>query len=214
MTLYGVGLGPGDPELLTVRGREILDQATRVYTPGDLAERIAETYVSPEKLERLSFPMTRDETALEAAWTEAAEAVATVARNEVAAFVTIGDPNVYSTFSYLETALQEYPEVTVETVPGVSVLTAFTTAMDVEIDDSAIEVREAASGVPEDGPDQLLLLKVTDVGKVHPALRAAGYEVTYGRRVFMEEPTVTSDPADLDESDYFTVAYATREDNQ
>ncbi|MFW6384397.1 MAG: cobalt-factor II C(20)-methyltransferase [Halodesulfurarchaeum sp.] len=209
MTLYGVGLGPGDPGLVTVRGREAIEAAEVVFAPGDLAADLAKSYVASERIERLSFPMTRDETALREAWAEAAETVTQVARDGTAAFVTIGDPNIYSTFSHLERSLEQYLEVAVETVPGVSVVTAFTSAMDLTIENGPLDVREARAGVPEDA-DQVLLLKVTDVPETHQELTAAGYSVTYGRRLFMPNGTVTTDPTTLDAGDYFTVAYATR----
>ncbi|MBS3760064.1 MAG: cobalt-factor II C(20)-methyltransferase [Halodesulfurarchaeum sp.] len=206
MTLYGIGLGPGEPELVTVRGKRLLEEASVVYAPGELAERLARPYAAA--IEELEFPMTEDETTLKAAWDEAAATVGPVARDEDVAFVTVGDPKVYSTFSHLERALDAYPEVDIRTIPGVSVVTAFATALDVEIDNSPLDVREAADGVPQHRPPQVLLLKVTDVRKTDAALHDAGYEVTYGRRLFMDDPTVTSDPDTVAESDYFTIAYA------
>jgi precorrin-2/cobalt-factor-2 C20-methyltransferase len=211
VTLYGVGLGPGDPDLVTVRGKRVLERVDRIYAPGDLAARRAGAYAPAERIEQLSFPMTRDEEALEAAWAAAAETVAPVAAHGEAAFVTIGDPKVYSTFAHLERALESDHDVEVQAVPGVSVVTAFATAMDVEIDGPVIALREARAGIPEDGPAQCLLLKVTEPEAVHEDLVAAGYDVTYGRRLFMDDSTVTSDPAELADSDYFTVAYGTRE---
>lgn len=205
MTLYGIGLGPGDSGLLTVRGKQLLEEASAVYAPGELAERLVAPYVAT--VNRLEFPMTEDEAALREAWEEAAATVAPVARDEAVAFVTVGDPKVYSTFAHLERALAAYPNVDVQTVPGVSVVTAFATALDVEID-SPLDVREASAGIPEHTPAQLLLLKVTDVAETNRALHEAGYDVTFGRRLFMDEPTVTSDPTALTDSDYFTVAYA------
>jgi precorrin-2/cobalt-factor-2 C20-methyltransferase len=208
MTLYGIGLGPGDPELVTVRGKRLLEEASKVYAPGELAERLARHYAAA--IDELDFPMTEDEATLRAAWDEAAATVAPLARNEDVVFVTVGDPKVYSTFSHLERALQSYPEVEVLTVPGVSVVTAFATALDVEIDNSPLDVREAGEGVPQHRPPQMLLLKVTDVLETDAALHDAGYGVTFGRRLFMDDPTVTSDPDAMAESDYFTVAYAER----
>ncbi|WP_135663075.1 cobalt-factor II C(20)-methyltransferase [Halorhabdus rudnickae] len=210
MTLYGVGLGPGDPALITVRGREIVTGATTVFTPGDIAECLVDPYT--ERTERLTFPMTDDQAALEAAWEDAAARVAEVAREDDAAFVTVGDPKIYATFGHLERALADYPAVEVRTVPGVSVVTAFTTALDVKIDEGSLTVCEAAAGIPSDRPEQLLLLKVTDVAETHDTLTEAGYTVTYGRRLFMDDATITTDPDALADSDYFTVAYAERAD--
>jgi precorrin-2/cobalt-factor-2 C20-methyltransferase len=209
MTLYGVGLGPGTPELVTVRGKRLLERAATVFAPGEMAESLAASYTPAERIEQLSFPMTRDEKTLQTAWAEAAETVAPVARDGTAVFATIGDPKIYSTFSHLEQALEAFPEVDVETVPGVSVVTAFASALNVEVDGGPVDVREARAGVP-DAAEQLLLLKVTDVPATHEGLLAAGYTPTYGRRLFMDDATVTADPAALESGDYFTVAYATR----
>lgn len=214
MTLYGIGVGPGDPELLTVGGRRRLEAAAVVYTPGRLAEQVAREYVPEERLTRLEFPMTDDPQLLERAWTDAAETVGPRAREEDVAFVTIGDPNVYSTFGHLRRTLgTAYPEVEIEVLPGVSVMTAFASALGVEIAAGVpFGVREAPGGDLESAPDRLLLLKVTDTEGTHEALESAGYEVRYGRRLFMEdgETVVTAEPEDLDEDDYYTIAFAER----
>jgi len=62
MTLYGVGLGPGAADLITLRGKRVLETADLVYTPGRLSESVAVEYVSESTLSDLSFPMTRDRT--------------------------------------------------------------------------------------------------------------------------------------------------------
>jgi precorrin-2/cobalt-factor-2 C20-methyltransferase len=212
VTLFGVGLGPGDAGLVTVRGREVLEAADAVYSPGRLSRRVALEYVEEAQLADLDFPMTRDEDELRRAWKAAAEAVAPVAADGTAAFVTLGDPNVYSTFGHLRRTLARFhPGVDLEVVPGVSAVTAFATALGVEITaGSDLALREAAGGAAPVGPDRLVLFKVTDVPATHEGLREAGYEVTYGRRLFMDghESVVTSDPESLAERDYYTVAYA------
>jgi precorrin-2/cobalt-factor-2 C20-methyltransferase len=212
MTLYGVGLGPGDAGLITVRGKETLEAADVVYTPGRLSRGVASEYISEDQLGDLDFPMTRDEDELRRAWKEAAGEVAPVAIDGTAAFVTLGDPNVYSTFGHLRRTLDRFhPEVDLDVIPGVSTATAFATAFDVEITaGSELVLREAANGDAPIGPDRLVLFKVTDVPSTDQKLRGAGYTVTYGRRLFMDgyESIVTSDPSELDERDYYTVAYA------
>ncbi|MFB6304903.1 MAG: cobalt-factor II C(20)-methyltransferase [Haloferacaceae archaeon] len=216
MTLYGVGLGPGDPDLVTVRGRRALERADVVYSPGRLSRSVATEHVPEERIGDLDFPMTRDEDELRRAWKEAAAEVAPRARDGAAAFVTLGDPNVYSTFGHLRRTLSAFhPEVEVEVVPGVSAVTAFATALGVEISSgSSLALREAARGAAPTGPDRLVLFKVTDAPTTHEKLVDAGYEVRYGRRLFMEqgETVVTDDPSDLEERDYYTLAYAERAD--
>ena len=214
MTLYGIGLGPGDPDLVTVRGKRLLESVDVVYTPGRLARAVATEYVDDDRLSDLEFPMTRDPTALERAWREAADAVAPTARERDAAFVTLGDPNVYSTFGHLRRTLErDHPDVAVELVPGVSSVTAFTTALGVEIEaGSELALAEAADGAAPTIADRQLLFKVTDAPETARKLEAAGYEVVFGRRLFMEqgETMVTDDPGELTDRDYYTLAYAER----
>ncbi len=212
MTLYGVGLGPGEAGLVTVRGRKILESVDVVFTPGRLSRGVASAYVDDEQLSDLEFPMTRDKAQLRRAWKQAAAEVAPMAREGTAAFVTLGDPNVYSTFGHLRRTLERFhPDVELEVIPGVSTVTAFATALDVEIPAGAeLTLGEASGGTAPIGPDRLVLFKVTDVPATDEKLRNAGYEVTYGRRLFMDdyESIITEDPKELIDRDYYTVAYA------
>ncbi|RXK51396.1 cobalt-factor II C(20)-methyltransferase [Halorientalis pallida] len=216
MTLYGIGLGPGEPELVTVRGKRILEDVDVVYSPGRLSRTVATEHVPEARIGDLDFPMTRDEEKLRRAWKEAAAEIAPRAREGDAAFVTLGDPNVYSTFGHLRRTLDAFhPDVDLEVVPGVSAMTAFATALGVEVPaGSGLALREADQGRSPTGPDRMILFKVTDAPATHEGLVDAGYDVTYGRRLFMEqgETVVTEDPGEIDERDYYTLAYATRSD--
>lgn len=215
MTLYGVGLGPGEVDLVTVRGKELLESVDVVYSPGRLSRTVAAKHVPEARIGDLDFPMTRDPEKLREAWTEAAAEVAPIAEDGDAAFVTLGDPNVYSTFGHLRRTMDAFhPDVDVEVVPGVSAVTAFTTALGVEVDAGAgLALREAANGHSPTGPDRMILFKLTDAPATHAGLVDAGYDVTYGRRLYMEqgETIVTDDPEDIAERDYYTLAYAERE---
>jgi len=212
VTLYGVGLGPGDPDLITVRGRNVLERADVVYTPGRLSRGVATEYVPEDRLGDVDFPMTTDESKLRRAWRAAAGEIAPTARDGDAAFVTLGDPNVYSTFGHLRRTLDHFHSgIDVEIVPGVSAVTAFATALGVEISAGAsLSLREAADGASPTGPDRMLLFKITDAPATHEGLAEAGYEVAYGRRLYMEtgDTVVTSDPEAIADRDYYTLAYA------
>ena len=213
MTLYGVGLGPGDTDLVTVRGRRVLENADVVYSPGRLSRSVATEHVPEDRIGDLDFPMTRDEDELRRAWREAAAEIAPRARDGTAAFVTLGDPNVYSTFGHLRRTLSAF-HADVE-VPGVSAVTAFTTALGVEISSGAsLTLHEAARGAAPTGPDRMVLFKVTDVPATHGRLVEAGYDVVYGRRLYMEQggTVVTDDPETLRDRDYYTLAYAEKQD--
>ncbi len=218
MTLYGIGLGPGDAGLVTVRGKEILETADIVYSPGRLSRTVALEYVDESALGDLDFPMTRDPEELERAWSAAADAVAPRALEGDVAFVTLGDPNVYSTFGHLRRTLSsEHPEVDLEVIPGVSSVTAFTTALGIEIEaGSELTLAEAADGAAPTVSDRMILFKVTDAPETHRKLTDAGYNVTFGRRLYMEqgETMVTDDPSELEERDYYTLAYAEHRDRE
>ncbi|ELZ80303.1 cobalt-precorrin-2 C(20)-methyltransferase [Haloferax larsenii JCM 13917] len=214
MTVYGIGLGPGDADLVTVKGKRLLESVDVVYSPGRLSRTVALNHVPEERIGDLDFPMTRDPDELRRAWKEAAAEVAERAASDDIAFVTLGDPNVYSTFGHLRRTLDAFhPEIELEVVPGVSAMTAFATALGVEIESgTGLALREAANGAVPTGPDRMILFKVTDAPATYEGLTEAGYDVKFGRRLFMEqgETLVTSDPEELEERDYYTLAYAER----
>ncbi|MDP8950265.1 MAG: precorrin-2 C(20)-methyltransferase [Actinomycetota bacterium] len=128
--LVGVGVGPGDRELLTVKGLRVLREADVVFVPvGDTgevgrAEATVREHLEPERVRRLLFALSDDEEARERNWTNAAREVSVALREgKTCAFATIGDPNVYSTFTYLARAVrEELPEVEVATVPGITAM--------------------------------------------------------------------------------------------
>lgn len=131
--LYGIGIGPGDPKLLTLRAIEVLNEVDTIFTPkgNEDGESFARSIIEavsprPKDFVELTFPMTKDKNILNRYWTLAANRIAKeVKKGNQAAFVTIGDPFIYSTYIYLlKTLERDFPEIDVETVPGISAFNA------------------------------------------------------------------------------------------
>jgi len=127
-TLYGLGVGPGDPDLITVKALEILRSVSHIFAASStknhysLAHNIVRKHLPDAQVEKMAFPMTRDRQVLEPAWEKAARRVLQVLDSgHDAAFVTLGDPLTYSTFCYLlRTVKNIAPQTRVVTVPGVT----------------------------------------------------------------------------------------------
>lgn len=128
-TLYGISVGPGDPELITLKGLRLLRAASAIAFPAGVkgkpgkAERIIAPWsIPPQKMLPLNFPYVPDFDILIRAWHEAAERVwEYLERGENVAYACEGDISFYGTFGYLAQTLQQlHPEVVIEIVPGVS----------------------------------------------------------------------------------------------
>lgn len=125
--LYGIGVGPGDPELLTLKGLRILQSVPVVACPQDRqgeagwASRIVAQHLSAQKLRALHLPFVAEREQLESAWSAAADLLyGDLCAGLDVAFITEGDASFYSTFTYLLGEFQtRYPHVVVEIVPGV-----------------------------------------------------------------------------------------------
>ncbi len=126
-SFVGVGVGPGDPELLTLRALSVLRGADRVFGPTmapdvvGRAESIVRQAAPEVVVERLVFAIVTDDRARRAAHEVATRRVVScLDEGERVAFVTLGDPNVYSTFHHLAALVVGLrPETAVETVPGI-----------------------------------------------------------------------------------------------
>jgi precorrin-2/cobalt-factor-2 C20-methyltransferase len=134
-TLYGVGVGPGAPDLITLRAVTVLQQADVLALPrandfgASMAWKIARPTIGarPDQ-ERLflTFPMKKDPARLRAAWDVAFDKIGQrLAGGLSVAFVTEGDPSLYSSFIYLQReAPARWPGIRIQVVPGVSSLAA------------------------------------------------------------------------------------------
>lgn len=126
--LWGIGVGPGDPELITLRALNCLRQCPVVAFPAGrgeepgIAQRILAPWLRPDHITLpLWFPYVEDAATLQAAWHQAAQQVwQYLQRGQDVVFATEGDASFYSTFTYLaHTLQQQQPQVQIQTIPGV-----------------------------------------------------------------------------------------------
>ena len=132
--LYAIGVGPGDPELLTVKATRVLSRVSVIFAPQkdnksqSYARRIIAGLVrEPEqKVIGLVFPMLSNSKQLEGYWQKAAESIwQYLTKGEDCAFVNVGDPLLYGTFIHILEVLQKnHSEVEIEVIPGVSSINA------------------------------------------------------------------------------------------
>ena len=132
-TLYGIGVGPGDPELITIKGANLINRCRHIFVPkartaaDSLALSIANRYLgASSEVHELIFPMTSEREELSRRWGESARKIISVLeKGEDACFLTLGDPLLYSTYIYLLREIRaSIPQADVITVPGVTAFSA------------------------------------------------------------------------------------------
>jgi precorrin-2/cobalt-factor-2 C20-methyltransferase len=201
--LTGVGLGPGDPELLTLKAVRMLQKADVVYIPGGLARRLVEPYCTPIEL---PFPMSHDEEMIRAQIIENSEKIATDARDKNVVFGIIGDPNIFSTFSRLTVILKErYPDITVGTVPGISSITAL-------MSETGLPITGGFCVTDGSAIKSLIRMKVRKPHELAENLRKEGYSrFALVERMYMDGMQVLTGDDLPEESSYFSLLYAERD---
>ncbi len=226
-SLYAIGVGPGDPELLTLKGARLLREADVVVAPvadpggSSVAHGIIRDLLDPHRQQVVTqvFPMRRESADLEEIWAQSAMQVADFVREgHTVAFVTLGDPSLYSTFQYLYRHLKRFcPDVPVEIVPGVSSINAAAALADLPLGlgDERLAVLSATS--PPDvlhraleDFDTVVLMKVHRVFVALRDLLAAAQlkeKSVFLKRVGLAGQAVFKDLDDVgeDDLDYFSL---------
>ncbi len=149
--LIGIGVGPGDPDLLTVKAVKAIQNADIIMCPASKEDRpsIALSVVSSlidksknQDIVKLIFPMTKDKDILEQTWKRNAKIMAEkVLSGKNVVYLTIGDPYLYSTWIYMHKDLVEnYPDMEINVIPGIVSMFTFASKVGVSIAEGAEKV--------------------------------------------------------------------------
>ncbi|MEK0369196.1 MAG: precorrin-2 C(20)-methyltransferase [Nitrosopumilus sp.] len=150
-SLIGIGVGPGDPELLTVKAVKAIQNADIIMCPASNKDRpsIALSVVSSiidksknQEIRKLIFPMTKDKDVLKQTWKKNAKIMAeTVLSGKNVVYLTVGDPFLYSTWIYMHKDLKEnYPDMNISVIPGIVSIFTFAAKVGVSVAEGSEKV--------------------------------------------------------------------------
>ena len=149
--LVGIGVGPGDPDLLTVKAVKAIQNADTIMCPASNEDRpsIALSVVSSlidksknQEIIKLIFPMTKDKEILEKHWKENAKIMADkVLSGKNVVYLTVGDPYLYSTWIYMHREIEaKHPEMKISVIPGIVSIFTFASKVGISIAEGAEKV--------------------------------------------------------------------------
>lgn len=190
-TLHGIGVGPGDPDLMTLKACKVLSRVDVVFAAASsrnhhsLALEIARPHIpAATPVEMLPFPMTRDRRETVRAWeANARRIVAELAAGRDVAFLTLGDSLTYSTFGYLmDYVRRAAPAAEVRTVPGITSYQAAASRLNTTLveGEGALMVLSGAMGgdrlrLLKEKPETVVFLKAyRNLGDICAALEESG----------------------------------------
>jgi precorrin-2/cobalt-factor-2 C20-methyltransferase len=217
--LYGIGIGPGDMELLTLKAYNLIKSCDYVFIPeskGDsLAGKITSEYIKDKKVIELSFPMGEDN---QERYVQAAQIINEALKDdEVGTFLTLGDPMTYSTYAYLMNELIILNVVT-ETIPGITSYNAAAALLGLPItlkDESFYLVDGNIDEEVLKRVDSICILKVSkNKQEIIDKLERHGFDYTYVKRCTQENQAVIYDKETmLADKDYMSLIFARRIQN-
>ncbi len=158
--MFGVGVGPGDPKQLTLQAVEVLQNAGVIAVPdtdGDkTAMKIVKDYIQDKKILYCPMPMSRDLKLLERSHQKGCEMLEKeLLKGEDIAFITLGDPTIYSTYMYIHRLMTE-KGYTTKIIPGVTSFCAAAAALNISLCDREEALHIIPASYP--GTEKLLLL--------------------------------------------------------
>ncbi|BDC35954.1 MAG: precorrin-2 methylase [Candidatus Methanoliparum thermophilum] len=198
--LIGVGLGPGDPELLTLKAIKVLKNSDEVIAPGRLAYNIISRYCDPRLVD---IPMNNKADGVISSLTEE---FCRRCKNEDIAFAAIGDIMVYSTFQHIVEKVKEINNsIKIQTIPGISISTSIFSKIGVFIDQPMLVTTEKKISEEYTGEKVIVVLKVKRPWDIINKFKRYGYnDFALVKRAYMDDEEILYNLDIPEESDYFT----------
>jgi len=201
--LIGVGLGPGDPELLTLKAINVLKNSDEVIAPGKIAFNIVSQYCNPRLVD---IPMNNK--ADEVIYSLAEEFCRRCKREDIA-FAAIGDIMIYSTFRHIVEEVKEIDSsIDIKTVPGISIFTSIFSKIGTFVDQPMLVTTQKKifeGYIEECGKKVIVVLKVKRPWDIINNLKKYGYnDFVLVKRAYMDDEEMLYNIDIPKESDYFT----------
>lgn len=215
--LFGIGTGPGDKEYLTLKAVRIMEEAEIIFAPNNngknMALDTAKDFIEGKRVVLIDFPMGKVKK-------EDYENAAEIIKKEIpegksGAFLTIGDPMVYSTFIYLMENVEEMG-VEVEVVPGITSFLAGASKSKTPITvkgDKFLLLDEMKDEEILEKVDSVCILKTTKNKKtIIDTFEKKNFSYTYVKRCSLKEEQILMDKEDiLEDKDYISFIFGRRE---
>jgi precorrin-2/cobalt-factor-2 C20-methyltransferase len=189
--LYGIGLGPGDRKLITLKAVEVIKAADEVIVPGTMAYNLIKNFCKARIVE---FPMRRGKEIAKSLAAELAER-----SDENIAFCCLGDPVFYSTFHHVASELLKIkPNFEIEIIPGISSISCALAKAKLFVTNSAFITTQEFNDV-----DIAVVLKAKKPKEIEIKLREMGFmKFLLIEKMFMDERIHEEMP---EKADYFSV---------
>lgn len=219
-TLYGIGVGPGDSELLTVKAVRTLEKCQVIVAPSateggeSIAIDTAKEYIkSGTEVVIKHFPMGKKDRVIKAL--QAYEFIETrLKEGKDVAFLTIGDPYVYSTYSHMLKHVRDCG-FEVQTIPGITSFCAAASLVNktLVVGNENLVVMPAAKVKEITDEKYVVIMKVyKHEEEVLDVLEEKGFDYVYASRVGREGETVLTDREEiLKLRDYMSLIIASRD---
>lgn len=215
--VFGIGVGPGDSELITLKAINTLKVCDYVFIPKSRGESLAGTiaaeYISNKKIIELDFPMGEDNAER---YKKSAETIEEILKDgQCSAFLTLGDPMTYSTYIYLMQELNKL-KVEVETIPGITSFGAAAARLQLPLtlkDESFYLCDGAIDEEILRKVDSVCILKVKrDLENTIKKLEENGFKYTYVKRCTQQKEKIIRNKEEmLLDGDYMALIIGRRE---